>query len=156
MAGAALIVSIQSYVYSISSFETENRAYVYVQSVYPSSIYDPYFEVRFKNFGKTPAKEIKVSGVRIYSKEVVTLDSSLGMNNAELALLISGGEKAFRVHSNKTYYNIAEELGKVFIVGKLTYKDIFDEEHQTQFAGWLRAHGDNTFLNFQGKLNFSD
>ena len=156
MAGAALIVSIQSYIHSTSSFEIENRAYIYIQGVYPSNIYEPFFEVKFKNYGKTPAKEIKVGGVRIFSEEVISFDYSLELDNAELALLISGDEKTFRVSSNKTYYSIAEQLGKVFIVGKLTYKDIFDETHQTQYAGWLRAHGDNTFLNFQGNLNLSD
>ena len=78
------------------------------------------------------------------------------MTNNEIVLLISNDERSKRVPSNKTYYSIAEQLGKVFIVGKITYKDIFDENHQTQFAGWLRAHGDNQFLHFQGKLNYSD
>ncbi len=51
---------------------------------------------------------------------------------------------------------MAEKHSKIFFVGKIIYKDLFDEEHQTQYAGWLRAHGDNTFLRLQGSLNKSD
>lgn len=78
------------------------------------------------------------------------------MDSTEFALLVSDGELSPRIASNKPYYSIAEQFGKVFIVGKIIYKDIFDETHQTQYAGWLSAHGENQFLNLQGKLNSSN
>ncbi len=155
-ASIALVISILSYNYSVNSFEIENRAYIYIQAVYPSNIYEPYFEFKFKNYGKTPAKEIKVSELRIFEEEVFTIIPPLIIDSTEIVMLIADAENSIRVHSNKTYYSIAEQLGKVFIVGKVVYKDIFDESHQTQFAGWLRAHGENQYLNFQGRLNLID
>ena len=115
-----------------------------------------FFEIKFKNYGKTPAKEIKLSQVRIYSKEVSEVEPDLAMDSTDFALLVPEGELSHRILSNMPYYTLAEQLGKVFIVGKIIYKDIFDETHTTQFAGWLRAHGDNTFLRLQGSLNKSD
>ena len=153
---AALIISFISYTNSAGNFEIENRAYVYFQSIYPSDIYDPFFELKFKNYGKTPAKEIKVTEIRIDSIEIKNLEKTLKVDSTEFAILVSDREQSIRLKSNATYYSIAEKHGKIFFVGKIIYKDIFDEEHQTQFAGWLRAHGDNTFLRLQGSLNISD
>jgi hypothetical protein len=153
---AALIISFISYTNSAGNFEIENRAYVYIQSIYPSNIYEHFFELKFKNYGKTPAKEIKVTEVRIDSIEIRNLNKSLKVDSTEFAIVVSDKEQSIRIPANTAYYSIAEKHGKVFFVGKIIYKDIFDEEHQTQYAGWLRAHGENTFFRLQGSLNISD
>lgn len=152
----AIIVSIKSCNNSSDNFELENRAYLYVQSINPSNIYEPFFEIKFKNYGKTPAKEIKVTEFRIDSIEIKNIDKPLQVDSTEFAILVSDKEQSIRINANTPYYSIAEKHGKVFFVGKIAYKDIFDQEHQTQYAGWLRAHGDNTFLRFQGSFNKSD
>lgn len=152
----ALFVSIKSCSDNTDNFQIENRAYIYLQSIYPSNIYEPFFEIKFKNYGKTPAKEIKVTEIKIDSIEIKRFDESLQIDSSEFAILVSDKEQSIRLRANTPYYSIAEKHGKVFFIGKLIYKDIFDEEHQTQFAGWLRAHGENTFLRLQGSLNISD
>ena len=156
-ASVALTISILSYRYTISSFELENRAYIYVQTIFPSDIYEPFFKIKFKNFGKTPAKEIKLTQIEILTNKKLSLEQPLKqIDSSEIALLISEQERSIRIPANKTYYSIAEQQGKVFIVGKIIYKDVFDEIHSTQYAGWLRAHGENQFMNFTGNLNESD
>lgn len=155
-ASIALAISILSYLYNINSFEIENRAYVYIQSIYPSNIYEPFFEIKFKNYGKTPAKEIKVTEIKIDSLEIKDFDKPLKEDSTQFAILVSDREQSIRLKANTSYYSIAEKHGKVFFIGKIVYKDIFDEEHQTQFAGWLKYHGENTFMRLQGALNKSD
>lgn len=112
--------------------------------------------MKFKNYGKTPAKEIKVTEIKIDSIEIKNIDTSLKMDSTQFAILVSDREQSIRLKANTPYYSIAEKHGKVFFIGKIMYKDIFNEEHQTQFAGWLRYHGENTFMRLQGKLNLSD
>jgi hypothetical protein len=153
---AALFVSIKGCNDNLDNFKIENRAYVYLQSIYPSNIYEPFFEIKFKNYGKTPAKEIKVTEIKIDSIEIKKFDESLQFDSTEFAILISGNEQSIRLPANTPYYSIAEKHGKVFFIGKINYKDIFDDTHTTQFAGWSREHGDNTFMRLQGALNKSD
>jgi hypothetical protein len=127
VAVAALIISFISYTNSAGNFEIENRAYVYLQSIYPSNMYEPFFEIKFKNYGKTPAKEIKVTEIKIDSVEIKIFDNSLKVDSTQFAILVSDGEQSIRLKANTPYYSIAEKHGKVFFIGKIMYKDIFDE-----------------------------
>ena len=89
--------------------------------------------MKFKNYGKTPAKEIKVTEIKIDSIEIKNIDTSLKMDSTQFAILVSDREQSIRLKANTPYYSIAEKHGKVFFIGKIMYKDIFNEEHQTQF-----------------------
>jgi hypothetical protein len=120
-------------------FYVRNSPYLLIDIIY----YDHFitndsitFKLKIRNFGQSPAFNTLVSDILVFENQPTSIDNHFTFDSSDFQIVEKYSDY-FIVKSNGICTGTDYRYEDKFIIGKILYRDIFNRNLFTIFAGWF-------------------